>query len=104
MSLYAVVGNWSHQYFRITCVSSSGSSLRVGGGEKHEMYATTFGGHLFCDLFLQAEVAEGDLHRFRGMPSVISDGSTDGLAADNKSDFGCFALPPIKYPNGKYRM
>ena len=99
------------------------------GGEKHEIYAATFGGHLFSDFFLQgweghgplappdlllasvnqliffqAEVAEVDLHRFRGMPSVISDGSTDGLATDNKSDFGCFALPPIKYPNGKYRM
>ena len=36
--------------------SSSGSSSRVeggGGGEKHEIYAAEFGGHLFYDLFLQ---------------------------------------------------
>ena len=24
-----------------------------GGGEKHEIYVATFGGHLFYDLFLQ---------------------------------------------------
>ena len=24
-----------------------------GGGEKHEIYAAAFGGHLFCDLFSQ---------------------------------------------------
>ena len=24
-----------------------------GGGEKYEIYATAFGGHLFCDFFLQ---------------------------------------------------
>ena len=35
-------------------MSSSGSSGRVGGGgaEKHEIYTTAFGGHLFYDLFL----------------------------------------------------
>ena len=55
-------------------------------------------------ICFQAEVAEQDLHRFRRMPSVITDGSTEGLAADNKSDFGCFALPPIKYPNGRDRF
>ena len=68
-----------------------------------EMTLTQVFSRTFLLTIFQAEVAEGDLHRFRGMPSVISDGSTDGLATDNKSDFGCFALPPIKYPNGKYR-
>ena len=33
--------------------SSSGSSGRVRGAEKHEIYAAAFGGHLFYDLFLQ---------------------------------------------------
>ena len=32
---------------------SSGSSGRVRGGEKHEIYAAAFGGHLFYDLFSQ---------------------------------------------------
>ena len=32
---------------------SSGSSGRVRGAEKHEIYAATFGGHLFYDLFSQ---------------------------------------------------
>ena len=32
---------------------SSGSSGRVGGGEKHEIYMAAFGSHLFYDLFLQ---------------------------------------------------
>ena len=30
-----------------------GSSGRVRGAGKHEIYAATFGGHLFHDLFLQ---------------------------------------------------
>ena len=35
-------------------LTSSGSSGRVrGGGEKHEIYAAAFGGHLFYDLFSQ---------------------------------------------------
>ena len=35
-------------------MTSSGSSGRGGGGgKKHEIYATAFGGHLFYDLFLQ---------------------------------------------------
>ena len=33
--------------------ASSGSSGRVRGGEKHEIYAGAFGGHLFYDLFSQ---------------------------------------------------
>ena len=33
--------------------SSSGSSGRVRGAEKHEIYAAAFGGHLFYDLFSQ---------------------------------------------------
>ena len=32
---------------------SSGSSGRVRGGEKHEIYVAAFGGHLFYDLFSQ---------------------------------------------------
>ena len=28
---------------------SSGSTGRIGGGKKHEIYAATFGGHLFYD-------------------------------------------------------
>ena len=35
--------------------TSSGSSGRVRGGEKHEIYAAAFGGHLFYDLFLQGQ-------------------------------------------------
>ena len=34
-------------------MSSSGSSGRVRGAEKHEIYAVAFGGHLFYDLFSQ---------------------------------------------------
>ena len=34
-------------------ISSSGSSGRVRGGEKHEIYAAAFGDHLFYDLFSQ---------------------------------------------------
>ena len=48
-------------------------------------------------------MAEVDLHKFQGMPSVFSDGSTEGLTVDDKSDFGCFVLPPIKYHNGRKR-
>ena len=33
--------------------SSSGSNGRVRGAKKHEIYAASFGGHLFYDLFLQ---------------------------------------------------
>ena len=31
--------------------SSSGSSGRIVGAEKHEIYGTAFGGHLFYDIF-----------------------------------------------------
>ena len=42
--------SWVNQFN----VTSCGSSGRVrGGGEKHEIYAAAFGGHLFYDLFLQ---------------------------------------------------
>ena len=34
---------------------SSGSSGRVGGAEKHEIYVAAFGGHLFYDLFSQGQ-------------------------------------------------
>ena len=34
----------------IFCIGSSG---RVKGGKKHEIYAAAFGGHLCYDLFLQ---------------------------------------------------
>ena len=33
-------------------IDSSGSSSRVRGAKKHEIYAAAFGGHLFYDLFL----------------------------------------------------
>ena len=33
--------------------TSIGSSGRVGGGKKHEIYVAAFGGHLFYDLFVQ---------------------------------------------------
>ena len=33
----------------------SGSSGRVRGADKHEIYAAAFGGHLFYDLFLQGQ-------------------------------------------------
>ena len=45
-----------NQALAITCVnhSNSGSSGRLrGGGEKHEICVTTFGGHLFYSLFSQ---------------------------------------------------
>ena len=32
---------------------SIGSSGRVGGAKKHEIYVAAFGGHLFYDLFVQ---------------------------------------------------
>ena len=42
------------------CIHSSGSSGLVGGGgEKHEIYAAEFSGHLFCDLFLQGRGGGG---------------------------------------------
>ena len=39
------------------CGNSSGS----GGGEKHEICAVTFGGHLFYDLFSQGQGGHGPL-------------------------------------------
>ena len=41
--------------------SSNGSSDRVGGSrsEKHEIYATAFGGHIFYDLSLQGTGGRG---------------------------------------------
>ena len=35
-------------------MNSSGSSGRVRGGKKHEIYAAAFGGHPFYILFSQA--------------------------------------------------
>ena len=35
---------------------SSGSSGRVGGAKKHEIYVAAFGSHLFYDLFSQGRV------------------------------------------------
>ena len=32
-----------------------------GGGQKHEIYVTEFGGHLFHDLFLQGRGGHGPL-------------------------------------------
>ena len=40
---------------------SSGSSSRVRGAEKHEIYVAAFGGHLFYDLFLQDWGGHGPL-------------------------------------------
>ena len=37
------------------------SSGRVRGGRKHEIYAATFGGHLFYNLFLQGWGGHGPL-------------------------------------------
>ena len=42
-------------------VSSSGSSGRVRGGEKHEIYAAAFGGHLFMTYFHRARGGHGPL-------------------------------------------
>ena len=39
--------------------SSSGSSSRVRGAEKHEIYAAAFGSHLFYDLFSQGQGGHG---------------------------------------------
>ena len=36
---------------RTLIIVSSGSSGRVRGGKKHEIYVATFGGHLFYDLY-----------------------------------------------------
>ena len=41
--------------------SGGGSSGRVRGAEKHEIYAAAFGGHLFYDLFLQGQGGHGPL-------------------------------------------
>ena len=41
---------------------SSGSNGRLRGrGKKHEIYVTTFGSHLFYDLFLQGGVGRGHI-------------------------------------------
>ena len=34
-------------------MDSIGSSGRIEGGKKHEIYVAAFGGHLFYDLFVQ---------------------------------------------------
>ena len=44
-----------------TYVFSSGSSGRVRGAEKHEIYAATFGDHPFYDLFSQGQGGHGPL-------------------------------------------
>ena len=41
--------------------TSSGSSSRVRGAEKHEIYAAAFSGHLFYDLFSQGQGGHGPL-------------------------------------------
>ena len=51
-------------------LSSSGSSGRVRGTGKHEIYAAAFGGHLFYDLFSQDRGGGGMA------PSVSLPGST----------------------------
>ena len=40
-------------YWDCLSFSSIGSSGRVGGAKKHEIYVAAFGSHLFYDLFLQ---------------------------------------------------
>ena len=39
--------------FFMTYFSAWDPAAGGGGGKKHEIYVTTFGGHLFYDLFLQ---------------------------------------------------
>ena len=41
----------TNNLFWINVIDSSGSSSRVRGAEKHEIYSAAFGGHLFYDLF-----------------------------------------------------
>ena len=50
---------WSFQ-LKAT-VLSSGSSRRLRGAERHEIYAAAFGGHLFYDIFLQGQGRGGDM-------------------------------------------
>ena len=49
---------YARPYYRMGAylvgISSSGSSDWVGGGEKHEIYAAAFGGHLFMTYFYRA--------------------------------------------------
>ena len=45
-----------------------------GGGEKHEIYAATFGGHLFYDIILQGQGGGG-----RWPPSASQDLLLHGL-------------------------
>ena len=46
-----------HTIISSVIFATNGSSIRVRGAEKHEIYAATFGGHLLYDLFLQGRGA-----------------------------------------------
>lgn len=48
--------------------------------------------HLLTQTVLFLELGEHDMQRLRDMPSIICEGS---------GKFGCYILPPIRYPNGK---
>ena len=56
----------------LLCSHSSGSSGRVGGGKKHEIYATAFGSHFFITYFYSAE----------GHYSLAPSGSTTASGSD----------------------
>ena len=51
----------THTAFPAMHNPSIGSSGRVGGAKKHEIYVATFGGHLFYDLFVQGWGGHGPL-------------------------------------------
>ena len=46
---------WVHIYITL----NSGSSFRVRGAKKHEIYVGAFGSHLFYDLFSQGQGGHG---------------------------------------------
>ncbi len=54
---------------------------------------------------LQAEVEDDHLNWLSGMPSMVTDGTTATSirpgTLQNKLVYGCYILPPIKYPDGK---
>ena len=66
--------------------SGSGSSGRIVGAEKHEIYGTAFGGHLFYDIF----TGPGGGHIPRGPP-----GSATGVGGANAKSRGKGCQPII---------
>ena len=81
----------SKRWTVVTSDSSIGSSGRVGGAKKHEIYVVAFGGHLFYDLFVQG---------WGAMAPSAPPLDPGGAGSSKCSLSGCVHIPhePQQYP------